>query len=497
MASYPHQHRPMHWGYCRVSSEEQLAGQSVDSQHRRLLDAGIPEHQICVEVGSATKARTPELHKLFARARKGEVKSILAIRQDRFQRNRQTAAALWELIDIHKVAFRFLDQPDIDPADPTSVLQAQILGAFAQFETEQLSQRVKNGLQQNRLMKKHHGRPPAGYINVNGHLQPDPETWDSYRKVVECYLETGSSTAARKLRHELIGKPWGASAFARWILAENLRGAVVHGSRSDNKEVFWEQHKPMLSASEWDQIQTIRAKNKTNTGAFRGTRKKPELGSGLMRCADCGGRLTLKTATRGDKVKLLCKTVKGGGCSQGYLNWIAQSDVPDIVRSCIGLAAMQLAEVSTPHKLAEPPELSDLRLERESFLKVGTGRALKQVEAIDAEIAAMVSRLELEGPERHERARAEFLRLSDDNELAAMTADELRSLALRYGLEIDVDHRQVCRIHWDRLGPLTVEAGEGKVVAMGSSGGPLPGMDMERWAEFFFPGRDLKELVSS
>ena len=77
-------------------------------------------------------------------------------------------------------------------------------------------------------MKKHHGRPPAGYINVDGHLEPDPDRPGScYRQVVDCYLETGSSTAARRLRHELIGKPWGASAFARWILAENLRGAVV------------------------------------------------------------------------------------------------------------------------------------------------------------------------------------------------------------------------------------------------------------------------------
>ena len=152
----------MHWGYCRVSSEEQAQGQSIDSQFRRLLDRGIPQHQVLVEVGSATKGRTPELQRLFRLARQGKVQSITAIRQDRFQRNRQTAAALWELIDQHGVAFRFLDQPDIDPADPTSILQAQILGAFAQFETEQLSQRVKNGIEQNRLNKKAPWPPTSG-----------------------------------------------------------------------------------------------------------------------------------------------------------------------------------------------------------------------------------------------------------------------------------------------------------------------------------------------
>ena len=210
-------------------------------------------------------------------------------------------------------------------------------------------------------MKKHHGRPPAGYVNVNGHLQPDPETWDSYRKVVDCYLETGSSTAARRLRHELIGKPWNASAFARWILAENLRGAVVHGSRSEKPLIFWGQHEPLITTAEWDQIQSIRAKNRTNTGAFRGSQKKPDLGSGLIRCADCGRKMHFKASSATEKAKFKCPTVKGGGCSQGYLNWIRQTDVPDILRWCIGLAAMQLAEVSTPHRQEEPQEVIDAR----------------------------------------------------------------------------------------------------------------------------------------
>ena len=178
------------FAYARVSSEEQRDGQSIDSQVRRAVEeAGVPLERVVVEVGSATKQQTPELFKLFARARKGEVTSIWAIRQDRFQRNRKTYAAMWQLIDDFDVVFKFGDQPDIDKNDPSSIFVAGVLGSAAQFETAQLSQRTKNGIQQNRLMEKHHGRPPSGYLNVNGKLCPDPDTWDIYKDVIQTYID--------------------------------------------------------------------------------------------------------------------------------------------------------------------------------------------------------------------------------------------------------------------------------------------------------------------
>ena len=446
----PAQSAHKHWGYCRVSSEEQLQGVSIDSQFRRLLDAGIPEDQILVEVGSATKQRTPELQRLFRLGREGKVASILAIRQDRFQRNRQTAAAMWELIDVHKVAFRFLDQPDIDPADPTSVLQAQILGAFAQFETEQLSQRVKNGLGQNRLMKKHHGRPPDGYIAVDGHLQPCPELWNVYREVIACYLHTGSSTEARRIRYRLTGKAWGISSFARWIQSPVIRGYVVWDARSDSPELMPGQHEALLQPDEWEQVKAIRARNRTNTGSFRyGT--PPTIGSGLFRCGACGRKMSYKQRSSRKSAAYKCRAVKDGGCSQGHTNWIAESAVADLIRKMIFVAAEQIAEHATPSELPEPQELIDLRVERAKFEAIKSARAKRQVEDIDAEIQAMVTQLKLDGPKRQEKVRNEILRLSDREALNALTDDELRSVAQRYGLEMTSDDKRIVAGEWTFL----------------------------------------------
>ncbi len=442
----------MNWGYCRVSSEEQASGQSIDSQFRRLLDRGIPEDQILIEIGSATKGRTPELQRLFRMARQGKVQSITAVRQDRFQRNRRTAAALWELIDQHGVAFRFLDQPDIDPADPTSILQAQILGAFAQFETEQLSQRVKNGITQNRLMKKHHGRPPAGYINVDGHLRPDPATWGAYRKVVDCYLETGSSTEARRLRQTLTGDAWGVSSFARWIKSPALRGAVVWGSRGETPELFPGQHEPLISPAEWDQIQSIRAANKVNPGSFRVT--TPTIGSGLLVCADCGRKLCFKSkSSRQRDGRYVCPTAKNGGCEQGHINWVAENDVADILRKSIFVAAAHIAEQTTPAMLPEPQALVDLRVERAVYEGMKTARAKRMLQEIDLEISAMEQQLKLDGPQHEQAVRNEVIKLRDWKKLQAMTEDELRSFAKRYGLMLTVNEKLVIGGEWTRLGP--------------------------------------------
>lgn len=436
----------MHWGYCRVSSEEQAQGQSIDSQFRRLLERGIPEDQILVEIGSASKARTPELQRLFRLARAGHVKSITAIRQDRFQRNRRTAAALWELIDQHNVAFRFLDQPDIDPADPTSILQAQILGAFAQFETEQLSQRVKNGLQQNRLMKKHHGRPPAGYVNDDGHLRPDPATWDVYRQVIDCYLETGSSTAARRLRHQLTGVPWSVSSFARWLTSPALRGAVTWGTRTDKPELCFGQHEPLITSAEWDQIQAIRAANRRSPGAFR--KSPPTIGSGLFVCSSCGGKLSYRQRTTKNHAVYRCQTVRGGGCEQGHTNWFPLADVATEIRRAVRIAAQQLAEYSTPKDVEEPQELVDLRVERQRLI-ASKGRA-EWIAQVDADIAAAEARLTVDAPQRQAKVKEEFQRLKDE----PMDDDSLRSIALRYGLQMTVDARKVIRVSWERLGPV-------------------------------------------
>ncbi|WP_225867190.1 recombinase family protein [Cyanobium sp. PCC 7001] len=421
----------------------------------RLISAGIPRERVVVEVASASKGRQTKLRQLFDRARRGEVSEIWAIRQDRLQRTRSEAAALWELIDQYGVAFRFLDEAAIDPADPSSCLQAQILGAFAQHETQMLSRRVRNALAHQREQGKHHGRPPWGYLAKEGRLVPDPESWDKARAVIETYLATGSSTAARRKRYELDGKPWGISAFARWITSPNLRGAVVYGLRTPNPEIIWGQHPPLVESHEWEAIAALRQSNRTNGGAQRKASRE-RLGTGLFVCEACGRRMHLKRRPNG-VVLVICRQIRGAGCPVGHRNHLDHAKVPNLIRRAIGLAAVQIADQAVPHELPEPVELVKLREEAVAFERLGTPRARRQAEEVREEVARLEETLHRSSEQRQEAITSEVLRLA--SQWAApgwadwrISDQELRAVALKYGLQFFVSGCHAERFEFQRLG---------------------------------------------
>ena len=302
-------------------------------------------------------------------------------------------------------------------------------------------------------MKKHHGRAPAGYLSVEGHLKPDPETWHHYKKVIDCYLKTGSSTEARRLRYELLGKKWSQSAFARWITSPSQRGCVVFNSRSKNPELHHGQHEAIISPSEWDAIQAVRAANRQNTGAFR-QRATPTLGSGLFNCSCCGSRLSFKRSSGKNESIYRCPTVRGGGCEQGYLNTVRLADVAGEIRRAIRIGASHLADQRVETEMPETDLLVDLRIEREQYVGRNNPRAKRSLEEVDELIAAEVEALHIKAPERRAKVRDEFRRLSADTELQGLSDEELRAFAVRYGLQMTVDMKKVEGLQWQRLGSM-------------------------------------------
>lgn len=360
---------------------------------------------------------------------------------------------MWELIDDFDVVFRFGDQPDIDKSDPSSVFVAGVLGSAAQFESAQLSQRTKNGINQNRLMQKHHGRPPAGYLNVKGALVPDPATWDIYRGVIKTYIQTCSSTEARRYRFTKTGQAWGISSFARWITSPNIRGAVVYDARSKLPKILWDKHEALMSAAEWEAIKEIRKNNKLNSGSSR-KKSGATIGTGLFVCSCCGKRLAKTNKKRYSYVSVIyqCRTTRGGGCTQGYLNFVRFDDVAGYIRRAISISALNIASMEAPTKIQEPAELSQLKLQRDRAIALNDPDFNDAIEAKQKRISELEASLDLSSSERQNAIIQEFKVLSDPEVLASKTDDELRSIAVRYGLVMTVDNKFVCRYDWQRLG---------------------------------------------
>jgi len=140
-------------GYARVSS----IGQSLDVQRDHLLAAGCERIFEEKASGRSTKAR-PALADAVDWVREGDV--FVVTRLDRLGRS---LADLREIITVKlgakKVAFRCLQQPDLNTRDATGGLLFNILGAFAEFETDLRKERQAEGIAKAKAKGVYRGRP--------------------------------------------------------------------------------------------------------------------------------------------------------------------------------------------------------------------------------------------------------------------------------------------------------------------------------------------------
>lgn len=444
----------MRAGYIRVSTEEQQThGISIEAQTKRLVAAGVPVEAITVETGSASKAKVPQLLALLERAKAGDVTEIVCLRQDRLQRSHEIDALVWGLIKSQRCTITFLDQGgSVDPDDPVSCANTEIVGVFARFEAAMISRRVKDALEVNRSQLKHHGPAPYGYITRQGKLKPDPKTWDICRQVIETYIRTGSSTEARRVRYQLSDpktrKPWSVSAFARWVKSPVLRGAIVYGMRTKEPEIHWAQHERLISSAEWVAIAAIRRENLVNGGARR-CQRGPHLATGIVKCSHCGGPAHVR-AIKGRKTLLQCNAVRGAGCEMGHRNHVFADDVDLWMRWALIQAAAVIAERSTPHELPEPPELTGMRDELVALERMKSPAAKAAVTALRLDVLQMERALHSDAQRRENAVREEMQRLRRDGALD-MHKDELRSLCVRYGLTIMIKNCKPVSYRFDGL----------------------------------------------
>ena len=113
-----------------------------------------------------------------------------------------------------------------------------------------------------------------------------------------------------------------------------------------------------------------------------------------------------------------------------------------------------LSDRYAEEKLPETDALVDLRIEREQYVGRNNPRAKRSLDEVDELIAAEVEALNIKAPERRKKVRDEFQRLSADKELQGLSDEELRAFAIRYGLQMTVDMKQVEGLQWQRLGSM-------------------------------------------
>jgi putative DNA-invertase from lambdoid prophage Rac len=138
------------YGYVRVSSKLQESNSSIESQKQLLIQNGIEEENILVEVGSAANEikNRPVFQKLM-NEKLQENDLVMVTKIDRCSRNTLEFLKLQDIFFKRNITFVALDLPtSVDLA--TNKLIATTLSGIAEFENNRRKERQRAAQQQGR-----------------------------------------------------------------------------------------------------------------------------------------------------------------------------------------------------------------------------------------------------------------------------------------------------------------------------------------------------------
>lgn len=131
--------------YCRVSTEEQDADKQEFICKEFCERNGFEIFKIYKDVISGKTTSRPEFNKLLQDMRDMNFKGIVVTKLDRLGRSLQHLLSLLEEFNSKGIDFVAVTQ-NIDTTSASGKLQLQILGAFAEFERNIISERTKEGM---------------------------------------------------------------------------------------------------------------------------------------------------------------------------------------------------------------------------------------------------------------------------------------------------------------------------------------------------------------
>ena len=131
--------------YCRVSTEQQNTDKQKELCEKHCEVHNYKIYKIYSDVFSGKATSRPAFNKMLEDMRKYKFNCIMVTKLDRIGRSLQHLLSLFDEFNGKGVQFIAITQ-NIDTTTSSGKLQMQILGAFAEFERNLISERTKEGL---------------------------------------------------------------------------------------------------------------------------------------------------------------------------------------------------------------------------------------------------------------------------------------------------------------------------------------------------------------
>ena len=311
--------------YIRVSTDEQAKeGYSIEAQ-RKVLNAwavvkGATSIEEYIDEGySAKNLNRPAVRRMIEACKQRQLDAVIVWKSDRLTRNLRDLLMLTEDV-FRDNNIQFISCTEtIDTSTPTGRLVLNVLGAFAQNERENTSERTTMVMRELAKTGKHMGgRPPYGYsVDPNGRYVLNPAEAGGVRMLFEMKLARRSygdiiaalDAAGYKSRS---GKTFEKNTLYDMLRNEKYTGTYIYNratpanrngrrnNRASKPEEEWERIPGAMPAiityDQWKAVNCMTKGNKAIGG--ENTAKNIYVLSGLVRCGVCGKPMTIANAGR-------------------------------------------------------------------------------------------------------------------------------------------------------------------------------------------------------
>ena len=273
-----------------MTQEQKLHGLSVDNQIQALTDFcaqnGYEIYKIYNDAGISAHAsykKRPELLNLIRDCQNKKVDVILFTRLDRWFRSIKDYFLVQD--QIGGVPWRATWE-DYNTETSDGVFKVNIMLSISEAEASRTAEKVKSVLQYKREQGMYVGSAPLGYKIENSRLVIDPDTEPYVRAFFDTYLETHLSSRAIDIVKDMGYKMSKSGA------SSMLRNRTYTGDAQGCKCPAY------ITEAQFKAICETRRRYVRSTKQTR-----VHLFSGLVICADCGGRMRASFTTKGNPNK--------------------------------------------------------------------------------------------------------------------------------------------------------------------------------------------------
>lgn len=362
--------------YCRISKDRTGEGLGVERQEQACRKLAAERGLTVIEpvyvdndISAYSGKRRPEYERLVAAIADGQIGHVLAWAPDRLHRSPKELEAYIDASEKHNVQTLTVQSGQWDLSSASGRAVARTLGAWARYESDIKSERLKAQRRQAAEKGHPHLGPRAYGFTADG-LSHIPKEAAVIRAAAKAISEGRAVRAVvRDLNQRQVrtaqDKVWTVSQLKKMLTSPRIAGFSEHRGEIVGAG-NWE---PIIPETLWRAVNATLESRRGMSGGGGGPMPK-SLGTGVYVCSVCGQKsLRVSTCGNNNRPAYRCKT-RGSGVegSGGHVSRVA--DVLDdfIERVVVG----RLSEAGLVERIvsADDPEAAEkLRAERREIEK--------------------------------------------------------------------------------------------------------------------------------